>query len=109
MNNYKDLVFYDPDDEVTCTVYSRNLKYVKKVRGKKGSKSGWVLLGTHTDDDNNDKIQSYIISDFVVDLIADTQQEVGIQVVKFADDSRSKKGNVKDMGDVVIGRDTYMV
>ena len=66
LNTYKDLDFYDPDDEVIRTVYSRNLTYVKKVRGKKGSRSGWVLLGTHPDDDNNDKIQSFIISDFFV-------------------------------------------
>ena len=57
MNKYKDLAFYDPDDEVTRTVYSINLTYVKKVRGKKGLRSGWVLLGTYLDDDNDDKIQ----------------------------------------------------
>ena len=57
LNEYKDLGFYDTDDEVTRTVYSRNLTYVKKLRERKCSRSGWVLLDTHPDDDNDDKIQ----------------------------------------------------
>ena len=73
LNKYKDLALYDTDDEVTHTVYSRNLTYVKKMLGKKGSSSGWVFIGTHPDDDNGDKIQSFIISDFFVDFISDTQ------------------------------------
>ena len=81
MNKYKDLNFCDPDDEVARTMYSRNLTYVEKMRGKKGSRSGWVLLGTYPDDDNDDKIQSFIISNFIVDFIVDTQQAVGVQVV----------------------------
>ena len=74
LNKYKNMDFYYPDDEVTRTVYSRNLTYVKKNFGENGSRSGWVLLGTHPDDNNDDKIQSFFISDFVVYLIADTQQ-----------------------------------
>ena len=62
LNKYKGLAFYDPDGELTRTVYSRNLTYLKKVCGKKGSSIGWVLLVTHPDDDNVDKIQSFIIS-----------------------------------------------
>ena len=57
LNKYKDLYFYYPDDEVTRTVYSRNLIYVKNVHGKKVLRSGWVLLVTHPDDDSYDKIQ----------------------------------------------------
>ena len=109
MNKSKDLAFYDPDDEVTCTVYSRNLTYVKKVCGQKGSRSGWFLLSTHPDDDNDDKIQSFIISDFVVYLIADKQHTVGVQVLRLADDVGGKEGNQEDIGDVGIWGDTYMV
>ena len=61
LNKYKDLDLYDTDYEVTRTVYSRNLTYIKKVRGKKGPRSGQVILGTHSDDGNYDKIQSFII------------------------------------------------
>ena len=28
---YRDVAFYDPDDEVTRTVYSKNLEWVKKI------------------------------------------------------------------------------
>ena len=54
---------------------------MEKLRGKKGSRIVWVLLGTYPYDDNDDKIQSFIISKFIVDFIADTQQVVGVQVV----------------------------
>ena len=109
LNKYKDLAFCDPDDEVTRTVYSRNLTYVKKFRGKKGLRSGWVLLGTHPDDDNDDKIQLFIISDFVVDFISDTQQGAGAKVVQLAYEGRGKEGDGKDTGDILIRGETYMV
>ena len=79
------------------------------MRGKKGSRSGWVLLGTYPDDDIYDKIQSLIILDFVVDLIADTQQAAGLQVSWLADDGGGKEGNEEDTDDVGIGVDTDMV
>ena len=44
------------------------------MRGQKVSRSVWDLIVTHPDDDNDDKIQIFIISDFVVYFIADTQQ-----------------------------------
>ena len=29
---YRDLAFYDPDDKVICTVYSKNMEWVKKLK-----------------------------------------------------------------------------
>ena len=40
LNKYKDLDFYDPYDEVTLTVYSINLTYVKNGHGQNGLRSG---------------------------------------------------------------------
>ena len=71
-------------------MYSRNLTNVKKVCGEMGSRSGCFLLGTHPDGDNDDKIQSFIISYFVVYLNAYTQQATGVQVVQKADDGGVK-------------------
>ena len=36
---YRDLAFYDPDDKVTCTVYYKNLEWVKKTQEMKGSRN----------------------------------------------------------------------
>ena len=79
------------------------------MRGQKVSRSVWDLIVTHPDDDNDDKIKIFIISDFVVDLIADTQQAERVQVVQLKDDSGGKEGNGKDMGDVRIREETDMV
>ena len=90
LNKYKDMDFYYPDDEVNLTVYSINLTYVKKVRGQKGSRNGWVLIGTHPDDDNDDKIQSFIISYFLVYLVTDTKQAARVKVLQWSYDGGSK-------------------
>ena len=55
LEKYRDLSFYDPDDKVTCTVYSNNMEWVKKTRGTKGSRNRWALLGTHLDMDDDEK------------------------------------------------------
>ena len=31
---YRDLAFYDTDDKVNCTVYSKNLEWVENSRNK---------------------------------------------------------------------------
>ena len=47
LNKYKDLALYDPYDEVTHTVYSRNLTYVKKVLWEKEFKE-WMGYSRYT-------------------------------------------------------------
>ena len=105
---YKDLAFYDPDDKVVRTVHPKNLTYVKKVRGQQGSKSGWVLLGTHPDDDD-DKIQPFDISAFVIGLIETTPQVSGVQIVRMADEGGGRAGNEGDTVDAEIGGDKELV
>ena len=77
--------------------------------GQKVLRSGWVLFDTHLDDDNDDKIQSFIISDFIVDSIADTQQAERLQVLQLSNDSGGKERNGEDTGGVGIRVDTDMV
>ena len=55
LEKYRGLAFYYPDDKVTRTVYSKNLEWVKKTRGMKGSRNRWALLGTHPDMDDDVK------------------------------------------------------
>ena len=49
-----------------------------------------------------DKIQSFIISEFVVDLISYTQQAAGVKVVRLADDGGGKEWDGEDTVDLVI-------
>ena len=65
--------FYNLNDEVICTVYYKNLIYMKKVQGQKGPKSVWVLLGIYLNDDD-DLIKPFDISEFIIGLILDTKQ-----------------------------------
>ena len=77
----QDLDFYDPDDKLTCTVYSKNLEWVKKTRGMKGSRNRWALLGTHPDMDDDDKIELFYILDLVIGLIVSTSQAPSVQIL----------------------------
>ena len=79
---YRDLAFYDPDDKVTRTVYSKNLEWVKKTRGMKGSRNRWALLGTHPDMDYDDKIKPFEISDLVIGFIVSKPQASGVQILQ---------------------------
>ena len=65
LEKYRDLAFYDTDDELTHTMYSKNLEWVKKTRGIKAYTNRWALLDTHPDMDDDDKIEPFEISDLV--------------------------------------------
>ena len=82
LEKYRDLAFYDPDDKVTRNVYSKNLEWVKKTRGMKGSRNIWALIGTHPDMDDGDKIEPFEISDLVIGLIVSTPQAPGVQILR---------------------------
>ena len=81
MEKYRDLAFYDTDDEVTCTVYFKNLEWVKN-RGMKGSRNIWALLGTHYDMDDHYKIEPFDISYFVIGFIVSKPQAPVVQILQ---------------------------
>ena len=61
LENYKGLVFEDPDKNTTFTIYEGNLEY---HRGKGG---GWYLIGVSADDSVED--EPFEIGDMVIELI----------------------------------------
>ena len=63
-------------------MYSNNLKWVKETRGMKGSRNRWALLGTHPDMDDDDKIETFQISDLAKVLIVSTPQAPVVQILQ---------------------------
>ena len=82
VEKYRDLAFYDTDDKVTRTVYSKNLEWVKTTLGMKRSRNRWALLTTHPDMDDDDKIEPFEISDLVIGFIVSTPQAPGVQILR---------------------------
>ena len=53
---------------------------VKKTQGMKGYMNRWSIMGTHSDMDDDDKIELFEISDLVIGLIISTPQEPGVHI-----------------------------
>ena len=73
LENYKDLVFYDPDNECVYTVWHKNLEW---QRGRNG---GWCLIVCPADDKLDDK--PFSIAEMVISLIAKSGQDSNVDVV----------------------------
>ena len=71
---YKGLTFFDPDNECQYTVYEKNLEW---TRGRGG---GWSLICQPHSDDFED--EPFLIGDMVIGLIADLEQEEGVEIIR---------------------------
>ena len=89
---YKGLRFFLPDDEVVYTIFESNLEFQKGSKRKKISK-GWNVFGVPPDSDNGDDDKPFMIDDLLCQLIADTEQEKGVEVIKYDKMPANDDGN----------------
>jgi hypothetical protein len=80
---YKDLVFLDPDSELTVTVASENCEY---HRGKKG---GWHFICEPNDDDIEAEAWDIELG---CKLIGKTKQLEGIEIISLEADGAISDG-----------------
>ena len=92
---YKGLRFFLPDDEVIYTIFESNLEFQKGSKKKKIPK-GWNVFGVPPNSDNGDDDEPFMIDDLLCQLIADTEQEKGVEVIK--NDKMPANENVTDEG-----------
>ena len=81
LEKYKGLVFFDPDDECTYTVWSKNLEY------QKGRNGGWCVIGVPADPNLDD--EPFLIGTMVIDLIAETEQEKHVKIIMEAEKDKA--------------------
>jgi len=74
LEKYKDLVFFDPDNECIYTVWHKNLEW---QRGRNG---GWWVIGCSMDDKLDD--EPFPIGQMTIDLIAETSQNANVQIIQ---------------------------
>ena len=76
LEKYKNLVFFDPDDQVTYTVVEQNLEFHQRNK-RKGIVGGWALIGV--DEDDNEV--GFEINKMVIGLISETAQAPGVELI----------------------------
>ena len=83
LQKYKKLVFHDPDTGNTFSIWDQNMEF------RRGKGNGWFLLGVCADHDKNndgeDELEAFSL-ELANELIADTEQEAGVQVVQEQDE-----------------------
>ena len=77
LEKYKNLVFYDPDNDTTYTVCDKNLEFHRKNK-KKGIDGGWSVIGV----DDEDDYEPFVIGKMLIELIADHEQAPGVEIVR---------------------------
>ena len=73
LEKYKDLVFYDPNNECVYTVWHKNMEW------QSGRNSGWCLIGCPADEKLDD--EPFSIAEMVISLIAKSSQYSNFDVV----------------------------
>jgi len=73
---YKGLVFRDPDTDLAFKVWEQNLEF-RRGRGD----GGWYVIGECADDPNNVQTEAFTL-EIACQLIGETEQEEGIQVIQ---------------------------
>ena len=73
LEKYKDLVFYDTNNECVYTVWQKNMEW------HRGRNCGLCLLGCPADDKLDDELLS--IAEMVISLIAKSGQDSNVDVV----------------------------
>jgi len=73
LTKYKNLVFHDPDTGATFSIWEKNMEF------RRGRGNGWMLIATCADEDVDDEPFTL---EMACELIANTPQTAGIEVVK---------------------------
>ena len=82
--NYKDLVFYDPDNQVKFIIHPGNMEY------QRGWNGGWMAIGIPPDDSGFDK-EPFQLGDMLIEIIVGTDQADNITTVQL--DKEEDDGN----------------
>ncbi len=72
LQKYKGLVFSDPDNNITYSVFEENMEY------RRGSNNGWYVIAVSAEEGVEDEVFSL---ELACELIGLTQQASGVQVI----------------------------
>ena len=77
LEKYKNIAFYDLDENATFTIHPDNLEF------RRGRDGGWMLIGVAADENVEDG--PFEIKQVFIDLIAKTEQTVNVTSIVHRD------------------------
>ena len=93
LKKYKDLIFYDPDNDCNYTIHSKNLQFFTKQKER-----GWYMIGIPSNEDLDDELLAITL---VNGMIAKTQQVDGVEIIHLDTEVGAEE---KERGEIKIGR-----
>ena len=80
LSKYKDLVFYDMDNEATFVVWNKNMEYHRANR-KAGVEGRWALIYVTPDADKDGEGEAWAICEEIIEMIATMEQAPGVEII----------------------------
>ena len=81
---YKNMRFLNPDDGVLYVIHAGNLEFQRGSK-KKNIPKGWNVFGVPPDGKTEDDEEPFMICEDLCEIIADTEQVEGVEVIKKSD------------------------
>ena len=91
IEKHKNLVFWDPDEKCNCTVFHKNMEFVKK-RGEKG----WHVIGIPHD--ARLEVESFTL-ELAIELMKDTDQANGVGIIGPAEEDAEVEAEAEAVED----------
>ena len=96
---YKNMRFLTPDDDVLYVIYEGNLEFQRGSK-KKYLPKGWNVFGVPPDGETEDDEEPFMICEDLCEIIADTEQVEGVEVIKKSDELEEPRADPVVEGDV---------
>ena len=96
---YKNMRYLNPDDGVLYVIHERNLEFQRGSR-KKNIPKGWNVFGVPPDGKTEDDEEPFMICEDLCEIIADTEQAEGVEVIKKTDELEEPRANPEEEGEV---------
>ena len=81
---FKNMCFLNPDGDVLYIIHEGNLEFQRGSK-KKNLRKGWNVFGVPPDGETEDDKEPFMICEDLCEIIADTEQAEGVEVIKKSD------------------------
>ena len=85
---------------VCCTLFTRVIFEFQRGSKKKNLPKGWNVFGVPPDGETEDDKEPFMICEDLCEIIADTEQAEGVEVIKKSDELEEPRADPEKEGEV---------